>query len=72
MPLVLLMIIAITFAIIVVYTAHTWDITDKTLPLNITDSCLSSSVNLYIKEKYQQKLSPIRRSRSRETIDSMV
>lgn len=72
MPLVLLLIIAMAFTIVVIYTVHTWDTTDKTLPVNTGDSCLSSSVNLYVKEKYQQQLSPIRRSRSRETVDSMV
>jgi hypothetical protein len=72
MPLILLLIIAIGFTMIVIHTVHTWDSTDKTLPVNTVDSCLSSSVNLYVKEKYQQQLSPIRRSRSRETVDSMV
>jgi hypothetical protein len=72
MPLILLLIIAMGFTMIVIHTVFTWDSTDKTLPVNTGDSCLSSSVNLYVKEKYQQQLSPIRRSRSRDTVDSMV
>uniref|UniRef100_A0A6C0EP06 Uncharacterized protein n=1 Tax=viral metagenome TaxID=1070528 RepID=A0A6C0EP06_9ZZZZ len=68
-PMFMFLIIIITVLIVVFNTLQTWDNAAKTLPVNIDDSCFSTAVNIHRVERYQQSLSPIRRSRSN---DSMV
>ena len=68
-PMFIFLIIIFALMIAVFNTLQTWDNAAKTFPVNTEDSCFSTSVRIHGVERYQQKLSPIRRSRSN---DSMV
>jgi hypothetical protein len=61
------LIIAIIFVIIMVHNLHPCE--KRTV--NNIESCLATYINIDT-ERFEQKLLPIRRTRSRDRLDSMV
>lgn len=65
------MIFAILIIMLLIHSINNLENEDKKLPVNTVDSCCSTYLNINDK-RLEQKLTPIRRTRSRETVDSMV
>lgn len=68
----IVMAFTILFTLAMLHSVNMWNKVTKKPVADVMDSCFSSSVNVYSSPRYEQQLSPIRRSRSIEPIDSMV